>query len=126
MKIDMQVYEGWKRAYTLVLSQEDFAHFCMGCPELECIQGRYGRVYFQIYNGIRVPDAFRPLPDNDGYAIAIGAAAPIPKQGISSQEFDRLTDIYCENLRKALIEKPFSLLDRTGTHLGQVVLKIEE
>lgn len=125
MYIDLEMYDGWKRRYTLAFSKKDFDYFCAGCPESDCVQGRHGNVFFQIFHGITIPDAFRPLPDGDGYFIEIGVQAPIPEPGISSQEFDRLTDIFCERLGHALTQNRFSLHDNRGKDLGYVVMKIE-
>ncbi|MDP3728095.1 MAG: hypothetical protein Q8R18_01440 [bacterium] len=125
MFVDMKVYDQWKRAYTLTLSKEDFDHFCAGCPELDCVQGSHRGVCFQLFNGIRVPDAFQPLPDGEGYFVEIGVPVPVPRRGISSQKFDRLANIARENLRNTLTRSRFSLLDKMDKHLGYVVIKIE-
>ncbi len=126
MQINMEVYEGWKRTYTLTLSKLDFDHFTAGCPELDCVQGWHKRVCFQLYNGIRVPDAFQYSSSLEGYFVEIGAEIPIPEAGISPHEFDRLTDIFCENLRNAITKNKFSLLDGMGMNIGNVVMKIED
>ena len=127
MNIDMEVYDGWKRRYTLRLSAGDMEHIYAGWPEEDAVVGahRPTQTYFYIFEGIQRPEAFVPMPDQ-GYQIHIGAPAPIIPSGASSQEQERLGALFMSRLDSALTEKAFSLRDRTGKDLGQVVISIEK
>ncbi len=127
MIVDMEVYGMGKRRYTLVLSPKDMVHMYAGWPEEDVVLGfhRPTQTEFYIFEGIRRPDAFVPMPDG-GYQIHIGACAPKIPYGASSEEVEILGKLFEYRLRRALTSRPFVLRDHIGTDLGQVVIQIEK
>ncbi|MBI4017452.1 MAG: hypothetical protein HY366_00735 [Candidatus Aenigmarchaeota archaeon] len=105
MQVDRSIVDG-KPEYTLNLSRANFNHLSAGCPDFDRLVGTSpGGFYFCLFPGAEhISDSFRPMPDREGYYAYVGVPSPVPPPEVTSEEFDRLTEEYCNNLERAINE----------------------
>ena len=121
-----------RRFYELILSRNDFNHLCAGCPELDSVIGycRDDGLYFRLFNGVdKISGSFRRMPGGDEYFIYIGAPTPALPPDFKSEDFDRLSQEFYDNLEKTInesgkipVEEEMGALGKIN--LGYVTMKI--
>lgn len=132
MEVRRTTFDG-KRAYELILSQENFNHLCAGCPDFDRLVGHAddGIVFYIFENPHGVmPEAFKILPEGNGYFAYVGAPMPRIPQGVINEEFCRLANEASGALEKAINESgrlPMEEETPNGKlHLGYVTMTVEK
>ena len=118
--------------YELILSRANFNHLCAGCPDLDRLVGHAtnGVMFYIFENPLgEMPTSFRPLPNRQGYWANVGSPVPRIPQGVTNEEFDRLSQQAYDNLEKAIngrgripIEEETSL---GKLNLGYVIMRVD-
>jgi len=132
MEVRRTTFDG-KRAYELILSQENFNHLCAGCPDFDRLVGHAddGLMFYIFENPHGVmPEAFKILPEGNGYFAYVGAPMPRIPSGVSNEEFCRLAKEAFGALEKAINEsKRLPMEEETPNgklHLGYVTMRVEK
>ncbi len=120
-----------KRLYEIVLSRRDFDDLCSGCPDGGFIVGRHADVYFHIFDGNSVSDAWKPM--DDGYFLNVGVKAPVPLPHATPEEWEKSAQRFYNSLEQAIntsgkipIENDLILSGKQKTmNLGYVVMTVE-
>lgn len=101
-RINIEKYqEGIYRIFKLILSRENFNHFCAGCPEIDNLFGRCEDVGFCIYNGDKMPSEFRHH-SNDFYFAYVGIPGNALPLDFTSEQLDAETEKHFGNLENAI------------------------
>ncbi len=119
-----------ERLYEIVLSRRDFDDVCSGGGEGGFIFGRHADVYFHIFDGNHISDAWTPM--DEGYFLTVGIPAPVPPPDATREEWDAFAQTFYGNLEKAInesgilpIEDDRVLMGGKGINLGYVVMRVE-
>jgi|GEM_PF-2472914 len=120
------------RHFELVLSRANLNHLLAGCPEIDCLMGwSRSKVRFCLFPDPagKISDAFRSMPDGDGYFANIGAPVePVPAN-VTHEEFEKLAEKNDERLIGAIRSRgpiPIEMKTSLGNlNIGYVTLKIE-
>lgn len=132
MQVRLSSVDG-KREYELTLSRANFNHLSAGCPDFDRLVGFSPRgFYFCLFpNSLgEISNAFKPMPDGEGYFAYVGAPVPRIPSGITNEKFEILAQLAYDNLEKAINESgriPIEEETSLGKiNLGYVVMKVEK
>ena len=132
MQVKREIVNG-KPQYELTLSRANFNHLCAGCPDFDRLVGySAGGFYFCLFpNPLGgISDAFRPMPDREGYFTYVGAPVPRIPQGVTNKEFEKLSQQAYDTLERAINESnKIPIEEETGfgkINLGYVLMKVEK
>lgn len=93
------------RDYIIKLSKRNFNHMCAGYPDIDSLVGRApnGPEFFIYPNHAgQVSDAFRLMPDQEGYFIYFGAEIAKLPDNWTRDDFDKSAQQTYDNLEQKI------------------------